>query len=75
MYSLFSSRGAEGSIALHLDLELGDDALKLAPNVSGCIHPYHEEHFEDRLRPHSIMYEILRNWRMSELFESRDISS
>ena len=97
IYSLLSKRTIESSNAYHLDLELGEDGLKLAPRVLSCVNRYkkryidwpqlgyfgqpisyrytsswpEDKNFKPLIRPVAIVYDILRNWRMPELYDIR----
>ena len=94
IYSLLSKRSIESSNAYHLDLELGEDGLKLAPRVLSCVNRYKKRYidwqqgyfgqsyryisswpedvnFKPLIRPVAIVYDILRNWRMPELYERK----
>ena len=65
----------------HLNLEFGDedeDTLALVPKVLESVHRYSHECVHQRRRnqveyvqPSSITYEILRGWKMPELYEPR----
>ena len=83
IYCLLSSRNKEGSNVYHLNLELDnedDDSLgvKLAPKVLNLVHHYypHNESIlpKNIVQPLSVMYEILRSWKMPELFEQQTYS-
>lgn len=64
IYSLLSTRCHEGTNASYLEQELGEDGLKFAPRILGFISSY-----QMHATPLAIMYDILRNWRMPELYE------
>ena len=64
--------------------EENDNSMKLTPKVFEVVHKYYATiedtrryHVNDkptyqiRVRPLSIMYEIVRGWKMPELYESR----
>ena len=79
IYRLLSSRNREESNVYHLNLEFGnededEDTLALVPNLLECVHRYAERvstqlpQYEQSL---SITYEILRGWKMPELYELR----
>ncbi|KAL7527690.1 hypothetical protein ACHAXR_004966 [Thalassiosira sp. AJA248-18] len=72
IYALLCSRNSEGANVCHLDLEFGDDALKLTPKILECVYHYSEYYcnfmFGDTKL--SVIYEILRRWRIPELYES-----
>jgi hypothetical protein len=73
IYSLLSSRHWEGTNVHHLDAEFEDDSLKLVSNILECVHIYAEDaspDFTDAVCPLSIMYEILRSWKMPTLYEN-----
>ena len=58
----------------HLNLEFGDEdegdgTLKLVPRVLESVHRYASE--RSVVPPVSIMYEIMRSWKMPELYEAR----
>jgi len=82
IHYVLSLRHREGSNVKYLnaefDIEDGeDDSLKLAPNVLESVHKYYQYHDIDQFRPKellsplSIMYEVLRGWKMPELYEKR----
>jgi len=81
IYHLLSLWNREGSNVRHLNLEFGDeeeDTLALVPKVLECVHRYSHECVHQRrhnqveyLQPLSITYEILRGWKMPELYEPR----
>jgi len=78
LYRLLSSRNREGSNVYHLNLEFGDDEpLALLPKVLGGVYRYSQSIASldplraDTVQPLSIMYEILRSWKMPELFEQQ----
>lgn len=65
IYSLLSARcHHEGTNASYLEQELGEDGLKFTPRILGFISGY-----QMHAIPLAIMYDILRNWRMPELYE------
>ena len=66
LFTLLSTRSHEGSNVSLLDKELGEDSLKFAPKVLGFLNTYHHQMFTRRL---AITFDILRNWRMPELYE------
>ena len=83
IYHLLSVRNREESNVYHLNLEFGDDdndeddaALKLVPKVLECVQR-HAEIYEiygfgfPYVIPLSIMYEVLRGWKVPELYERR----
>ena len=71
IYQLLSKRNKEGSNVRHLNLEFDeDDSLKLAPKVLECVHCYPKAS-KFTVHPLSIMYEIVRGWKMPELYEKR----
>ena len=77
IYQLLSKRNKEGSNVQHLNLEFEDDddegglALKIVPKVFEAVHNYSNESNSLPIPPLSIMYEVLRGWKMPELFEKR----
>ena len=70
IYSILSDRNRDESNVHHLDLEFGDDSVKFVPKVLGCVNRYSESRRDVAVPPLSVMYEILRSWRVPELFES-----
>ena len=73
IYHLLSLRNLEGSNVQHLNLEFDDedDSLTVVPRVLGSVHWYSMHRCSRNLvHPLSIMYEILRSWKMPELFEN-----
>ena len=83
IYHLLSLRNVEGSNVQHLNAEFDDDddSLALVPNVLASVHQYYhgsmfERHSDsDQVRPLSIMYEILRSWKMPQLYECRGMTT
>ena len=80
IYNLLSKRNKEGSNVKHLnaEFEIGDEerdnSLKLVPNVLECMHRYYptEMRLSRKMAPPlSIMLEVLRGWKMPELFKKR----
>ena len=64
--------------------EENDSSLKLVPRVLECIHRYYPKNRSDGtlneihlfiVEPLSIIYEILRGWKMPELYESRAVGT
>ena len=54
-------------------MELEDDSLKLAPKVLAipALMPAHIAVRSDLATPLSVMYELLRGWKMPALYKSR----
>ena len=83
IYHLLSERNREWSNVHHLNLELDDedDSLALVPNVLAGVHQYYhgtrfsQRYDSDQVRPLSIMYEILRSWKMPQLYECRGMTT
>jgi len=74
LYSILLTRNKEESNVHHLNLEFGDDSVKFAPKVLECVHGYSKEGtppMKKLVTPLSIIYEILRGWRMPELYECK----
>ena len=80
IYHLLSVRNREESNVYHLNLEFGDDdeddaALKLVPRVLESVYRHAEMYayiFESPyVTPLSIIYEVLRGWKVPELYERR----
>ena len=79
IYHLLSKRNRDGNNVHHLNVEFGDedDSLSLVPNVLASVQNYHfrtmlaRRHYPDQVHPLSIMYEILRSWKMPQLYEYR----
>ena len=77
LYYLLSLRNREGSNVRHLNSEFRDEdedeiILKLVPRVLESVHRYSNEYRPSyTVRPLSITYEILRGWKMPELYEQR----
>ena len=82
IYHLLSERNKEGSNAHYLNLELDDEeddvSMKLVPRVLECVHSYHRaangllssDGYREKYNPvppFSIMFEILRSWKVPEL--------
>ena len=80
IYHLLSERNIEGSNVRHLNAEFEDedeDSLKLVPYVLAVIQHYHDATQKTgdfvksvSIKPLSIMYEIVRGWKMPELYEN-----
>ena len=83
IYHLLCTRNREGSNVRQLNLEFGDeddeddDSIKLVPKVLESIHHYENLYTRKRrgdtsyVPPLSIMFEVLRSWKMPELYERR----
>ena len=75
IYHLLSVRNREGSNVYHFNLEFGDEdendeSLKLVPKVLESVNRYNSNGGStDYVPPLSIAYEILRGWKMPELYE------
>ena len=74
LYHLLSVRNREGSNVRHLNLEFGgendedDDSIKLVPKVLESIKRSSSPNMCYE-KPLSIIYEIMRSWKMPELYE------
>ena len=70
LYELLSERNAENSNVRHLDAEFEEEAciIKLVPIVLECIKRLSMDRATDASAPLSIFYELIRNWKMVELF-------
>ena len=80
MYHLLSLRSRERSNVKYLNSEFDDedDSLTLVPNVLASVQQYcyggmHD--YSDQVHPLSIMYEILRSWKMPQLYECRGMTT
>ena len=80
IYHLLSNRNKEGSNLQHLNAEFAEDedslALKIVPIMLDCIYRYYSgpgRRLGTRTtsRPLSIIYEILRGWKMPELYDTK----
>ena len=73
MHYILTSRHKEGSNVQHLNKEFMDeeDSLKLAPKVLEAVYKHSNKKRDRRIPPLSIMYEILRGWKMPELYGNR----
>ena len=79
IYHLLCTRNREGSNVRQLNLEFGDedneddDSIKLVPKVLESIHHYShgQEGSTTFFPPLSIIFEVLRSWKMPELYERR----
>ena len=78
IYRLLSTRNREGSNVYHLNLEFGDEdegTLALVPNVLESVYRYYNGYRRNTVNssvpPLSTMYEILRSWKVPELYEPR----
>ena len=67
LYKIFSTRHSEGSNSRHLNSELGVGIFvtKLVPSVLESIGRSYV------LKPLSLYFELIRNWKMPELYEHR----
>ena len=76
IYSLLSSRNRVGTNVRHLDAEFEDDSLKLVPKVLESVHicAGYVDPSASAVHPLSIMYEILRSWKMPALYENNGAS-
>jgi hypothetical protein len=71
IYSLLSSRNREGTNVYHLGSEFDDESLKLVPKVLESVHMYaRHAPSSNAVHPLSIMYEVLRSWKMPTLYEN-----
>jgi len=75
IHYILSSRHRERSNVQHLNTEFKDDAedsLKLAPKVLEAVYKHSNKRRDRRIvHPLTIMYEILRGWKMPELYGNR----
>ena len=74
IHYVISLRHREGSNVRHLNAEFEDkeeDSLKLVPYVLECVQKTGGFVSSDSIHPLSIMYEVLRGWKMPELYEKR----
>ena len=74
MHYILTSSHREGSNVQHLNTEFKDDdedSLKLAPKVLEAVYKHSNKRRDRRIPPLSIMYEILRGWKMPELYGNR----
>ena len=71
LYELLSERNAENSNVRHLDAEFEEEAciIKLVPSVLECIKRLSVDRATGASVPLSILFELIRNWKMPELFE------
>ena len=76
IYSLLSSRNRVGTNVRHLDAEFEDDSLKLVPKVLESVHicAGYVDPSASAVHPLSIMYVILRSWKMPALYENNGAS-
>ena len=73
IYSLLTSRHREGINVRHLNSEFDDESLKLVPKVLESVHHYDTYTIpgaRNRVHPLSLIYEILRGWKMPTLYEN-----
>ena len=76
MFQLLDQRNKQGTIAHHLESEMGGDALKVVPLALGAIQIY-GEHMKKKRRERqwrsleasklSIVYELVRSWHVTVL--------
>ena len=85
IYSVLSSRNKAGTNARTLDLELGEECLSLVPKILEVVHKAsslgYRQHYliwepkncgmskDEAMKPLSIVYELVRSWKMPSLFE------
>lgn len=72
IHFLLSNRSLDHTIAQHFDEELGEDAsLALVPWVLASVNNYSSDfnRFQHGVLAIDIMYEIIRGWKMPELYE------
>ena len=80
IYSVLSSRNREGTNVRHLDAEFEDDDLKFVPKVLESVHNHirlaksSTYPTDSAVQPLSIMYGILRSWKMPTLYENNGAS-
>ena len=79
IYSGLACRNEEGINVHHLDSEFDDDdSLKVVPKVLECVHIYDGycgPHRAQSVHPLSIVFSILRNWKMPTLYENNGAQS
>ena len=73
LYKLLSTRHAEGSNAHHLNAELGEGPFvaKLVPRVLERIQQCSDDQSTDTPTPLSLIFELMKSWKMPELYERR----
>jgi len=79
IYRLLSERNEDGNNVQHLNSEFNNEdeennnSLKLVPKVLECVQKYHgcTTASQGYVPPLSILYEVLRGWKMPELYERR----
>ena len=75
IYHLLSTRNGERINVHHFNLEFdnddGDDSLVLVPQILDSVKHYSRVRRMNHVPCLSIMYEILRSWKMPELYENR----
>ena len=69
----------------HLNQEFDnddDDSLALVPNVLASVQQYYHSamlarrhYYHHQVHPRSIMYEILRSWKMPQMYECRGMTT
>ncbi|EJK62826.1 hypothetical protein THAOC_16547 [Thalassiosira oceanica] len=71
LYNLLSTWHAEGSNARHLNAELGEGAFttKLVPRVLESIGQCSVDRSTDTPTPLSLYFELMKSWKMPELYE------
>ena len=74
LYEMLSTRHAEGSNARHLNAELGEGPFvaKLVPRVLERVQQYSGDRSADSSLPLSLLFELMKSWKMSELYEHRE---
>ena len=74
LYKMLSARHAAGSNAFHLNAELGEgpDIIKLVPRVFERIQQCSGDRSEDSPLPISLLFELVKSWKMPELYEHRE---
>ena len=70
IFSLLSSRNREGVNVQHFDAEFEDDSLRVVPKVLEAVNVYAGYASAAAVHPLSVMYEVLRSWKMPTLYEN-----
>ena len=73
LYEMLSTRHAKGSNARHLNAETGEGPFvtKFVPRVLERVQQYSDDRSADSPLPLSLLFELMKCWKMPELYEHR----
>mmetsp|Transcript_36012 Transcript_36012/g.75826 ORF Transcript_36012/g.75826 Transcript_36012/m.75826 type:complete len:300 (-) Transcript_36012:97-996(-) len=72
IFFMLTNRNRDGTNTHYMDLELGEDSLSLVPRILECVYNYFNYYSNIQMsfngvKPLSIIYELIRFWKISEL--------